>query len=544
MSAISDYYVNFYTTHYLHNEKYQNNQPISNFIWHKLQSKINTTRSGATKAEIEQYVNFLNSLMGRNNTINKSISNKVQEAIVNNLQNRASQIVDLITEKANNGALTGTVQNDLGDQLQQILHQRFGTVGKGNKFIISKQRIKSALTTYNKALRDAYSGLLDLKNKNTLQQAINTTDNLLKELDNILGDSIKKAKDNNLPAKIQGTINALNNQYGGAYSLQQLNKKDQGLLYILNGLIESINGIQAINTTAQGDFFEEFGVMASYLMEYNVEDALDKFLNDISNQNGRWQGKTAPKLYYSTDGQSQKLTAKIAKLNKNKIIQSGEQKFMVSTRGSQQKVDVLVSYPGEFGRIDIPASFKNYSIHSNMVDMGLVNDTNAWYLLSDESPDFLRKYLNIMAEHRPLSKPNSEYVSQIEQNSIQYLQSKRKEAIFAMQLLSIYKAITGDTFQRIGVKWLVINNTKTQKIQIIEIADLILSLIYKLNSFNINNYFSFPDTNFNIQYLNSWVEGVNGELERMARLINSVHQQKISVAIKYKGLIDIAGFKL
>jgi hypothetical protein len=64
----------------------------------------------------------------------------------------------------------------------------------------------------------------------------------------------------------------------------------------------------------------------------------------------------------------------------------------------------------------VPISVKNRDFSAEIDrGIGLVSGTSAWYLLQDETPHFLRRYLNVLAD-RP-----SEGITSEENNAINYL---------------------------------------------------------------------------------------------------------------------------
>lgn len=537
MSAISDYYVNYHATHYLHNDPNSRNKAyLTTYSQRRLLEQAARLKTNVSDEAKAQYKDLLNGLMSRNDLL-KDLAPQIQDAIANVLQDRFGKIADLIID-----IQSGSVGRDLSKQFDAYLNKTFKTID--NKYFISRQRFDKLLSIYLEALQAAKDGILNKNNLQTLDKAITETENIQKELSKLKSIKLENITDPKAKFILTGLQSRFNTDW---FTINAAAADGQSLISKINELIQSINGIASVAAAAQGALFEYVGVAASYLMDKEASDSIDdmveKIVHDISTQTGLHQGAKTKQITYDAGGMSKELAERLAKLNgKQKVVDIDGKRKIQSSISTQQKIDVLVSIPDEYGKMQIPASFKNYAIHSNMREIGLVSGTDALQLLSNENYDYIRKYLNIMAQHNALSDRKHIHVPRsVEQNSVSTITQQRKDAILSFQLLAIYKALTGDVENRTAAQLFVINDINSKKIEIFEISELIQKLLLS-NINNISQYFVFPKTDFNIYYLNKWIEGEPAEsaIDRMAKLLHSVHSQKISVGMTYQGLLQAA----
>ena len=528
MSAISQYYVNYHASHYVHNDPNSRNKEfLLTYAKARLRERAQFLKSGVNTEFKNEYIGILNAIMGRskNDKLNDQAIQKMQETLINYVsdEGKAKDGIDRVINMT-----SGQVGRQSNKRLE-ILNRTFKPI-KGK--YTAKEFLQNILNDYQAALKAANTGKLNKKDLAIFGRVQRYVDQALQTLATLQATAVNTSQ------------LAWAKQYAGKGKYSNSDwlaiAENEGFISRINTVFALINGISHYDQIAQGNLFEYMGVLGSYLMEYGANTALDKTMKDIEKKGGALQGKNTPAIYYNAAGLSDELAAQLAQaVGKSGAVSSADNgKVIVQASQAQQKVDVNITVPGQ-NKV-IPASFKNYSIYSNMPDLGLVNGTNAWYLLTNENYAYLYKYLNVMAAHKLNTKDKTQRAQ--EQNSISTLTLQRKNAIESFQLLAIYKAISGDTFKRTAAQWLVINNTKTQKIEIIEIGDMISKLL--LSGARTDSYFSFPDgTNFNVYYLNDYV-GTNPSKEsavtRMAHLLTSVHAQKISVGLKFAGIQKIA----
>lgn len=507
------------------------------YAQNRLKMAAKALRSPSSKAKREEYESFLNAIMGRisgdSDPKISALKGKIDKAIVEQLEKSFKNEVERQIDISSGAVGTSATK------LQGILPKQFNKIS--NKNFISHERLSKLMSEYQSLLKQVQDGNLSVTDKKLLEKTKKDTEKIIAELESIA----KRAKKGE---NYFTNTSFLEHSYGGYKNWINLAEHDdvRSLIDMINEQFYCVNGIRKIDMLAQGKLFEYIGIMAVYLMNNISEKSIYEAIKDIQNNGFSFLGEKQVKLMYDVSGFSDDLLKEIQRLQGAEVIDlGGGEKIMIDPYASTQKIDVMVTYPDEAGnKIKIPSSFKNYSIHPNMPDMHLVSGTNAQFFLLDESPAYVRKYLNIMSRDgdAQLASKSKNAITTIEQNAFATLWRQRKDTILSFQLLAIYKAITGAVFQRQGVEWLVINNTKTSKLKIVEISEVLNKLLIK-NIYEISNYFSFPETDFDIVYQNYWIAGkANRELgiNRVAKIFSQLRAQKISVAMKYASIAKIA----
>lgn len=189
---------------------------------------------------------------------------------------------------------------------------------------------------------------------------------------------------------------------------------------------------------------------------------------------------------------------------------------VIVTGNSQQKVDVTyqLSDGGEAG-----ISAKSINPYNGR-DISIVSGSPQLYLIGDVDSSFVNHYLNVTATHRD-GRPDGSLLTAAHE---------------AMKVTLFYKALSGDTQNREAADILLINNNKASGADSIRIYD-INDLVSKAAE-NINAYAQITANGADINSLsfdNTW--GISGWPERVTRIIQQLHAQKISAALKTSAIM-------
>lgn len=534
-SAISKYayYVHYYASNYVKHEKKISGNELSNYAMSRVAAKASKLPSKISRNVKQEYANTISAMMGRNVTGDTKFDSKDYNMIIEalsewfdeelNPKNGESKIIPKI-EKYSGRVLNMAPQGDrMLTTRGDILQKQFLTkaqLGELNKYINNLTKeielIKAKGTTLPKNIAD-------------LQAELKRVQGILLT---IWDDS--KAK----------SLGAWSKEYFGESSKQKFFGSNdptkrirvdpsQVDLNALNKMIKACKIKDVILKTAQGDLGERVAALAADVVTgIGVKKSNEAIREQLQN---KVVGSKQPAIRYDLTGfRDMDKYVKFLLEDKDYKINGGS--TLISKRGSQQKIDILINLPEEPNSKSfkqVTGSVKSVDLRN---DIGIVSGTNLWYLIQDEDKRaFLRPFLNIMASHNEsLAKAYQKGPSYRDKETAayQYIKSFRDDAYAAVKLIAAYKALSGDTFGRKAAQLFIVNDVHGQKTYVLEIYDIINAILNQLKTdkYSLDKYFSFPS--MNLKYLeldNPWEMTIE---RRMGKIIQDAHEKKIHASLR------------
>lgn len=334
------------------------------------------------------------------------------------------------------------------------------------KRIEIEERYSAAITESSGRARVAFQPLE--KTETDLSKIAETINQVIKSYNSFGGQQISKImlkQEGQKIGTIRDQLNNLENQLAAAIQFPTL-PNIKNIVDQYNFLIELVGNFTPVHALAQGDFFEAVVAMADQLKNHAAEEvAVDSILEEIkSTIVGGKVEKTS---------KSKKTMTK--KVSKNEAEGSG-----ISSQG---KVDVILTSSKKTKNKAINASIKSYS---SFKAIHLESNTSMKKILIGEALNYQNAILLGLAS----------------ENSNADIFNKAKDSF---ELLAYYKALTGDYYGRTKATLFILNNVKTKKVYIVEMADILKSAydteLKTRSSFSItpNNYYSVLEglNNFN-----------------------------------------------
>lgn len=536
-SAISRYYVHYRAQSYIYRDREinaKNSGALIEYAQIKLQQSTNKLKSSISKTKKKKYLNAINALMGRTNnlsTIDQQKADKAYQELEQIIVRRGEQyLIDRLS-----GAVTKITQ----DSSQPAVKMNEQSLA------ISQEKVEDFINKFNKIVEHISAGVAD----GTLEWRDGAFDGDLEKLLSLTQELNKRASEVKYIASknLKNEAPQFFRNLTKAEKLKNLNwlmldNEWSNYIATFNNLASEYNLLFDSATLLQGTHFENIlGAAAELAFNTGVESLVDN-LKDIV-VGGEKQSAT-----FIIDGVNAEvwLNTKLGQSSKQIVTTKNGVKMAIIPKYSQGKVDVQLTYKKNIlTRSGQPITISAKSI-SGLSEIGLVKQTTADAIIDQEEDEYKKMFLNIMAERSEKIdtifgiKPGSDQyysLAKAENVALNILKSQKQDAVLSFKILSAYKALTGDVLGRAFAKLFIINDIKTQKVYLIEMSDIVTAIVRELTNgahTSINRLFSFESTpNLEtVRYINTWVDGENGEITRMVNLLNSVHAHKIQVALK------------
>ena len=206
----------------------------------------------------------------------------------------------------------------------------------------------------------------------------------------------------------------------------------ENIISYYNYLIELIGSFTPVHALAQGDFFEAVIAIADQLKTQTAENlAIDTVLENIK------------KTIVGAD-------IEVTPQKKGQQVKISKNEAEASLITSQGKVDVILTSSKKSKTKPINVSAKSYSSFKHIV---LESKTSIEKMLIGEAVNYSKAILLGLAASEEAEIFN-----------------KAKESF---ELLASYKALTGDYYGRTKATLFVLNNVKTKKVYIVEMAEIL-----------------------------------------------------------------------
>lgn len=427
------------------------------------------------------------------------------------LQKNLSQILDSNVDRSDENNIIAQIQNELVHLVEQQAQR-----GKNNAIV--------DFSTGNVTLQQAQSIALIKK-----EQVLSQIDTSLKKV-SIYKSTIESriAHINKLIGSIKFNTDKITVQQKIAQietNYQMIKQNVQNLrgtnqLYFtedVKNLVSDINNLlvafdaTAMNNLIKGDFME-YAVALSPLVGMNL--AQEEARKQIKQLEATKVGTDRSTVKINTDLFSEQIDFNKLAIQNRGWTYNQNNKLFTTILPTQEKIDVNLSWQGR----TIPASIKNVNLFSGY-DVHLVSNTSLLYLIQDMDTNFVNHYLNVVATHNESSSMDG-YISSQMYHSAQQV----------MKLLILYKAISGKTYGRQSASIFIVNDNSKSGIESIKIYD-IPSLIVEASN-NLTAFTTITANGVDLAFMrinNPWSKDYS---TRITRVIQNVHNQKISAALK------------
>ena len=334
------------------------------------------------------------------------------------------------------------------------------------KRIEIEERYSAAITESSGRARVVFQPLE--KTETDLSKIAKAIEQIVKSYNSFGGQQISKImlkQEGQKIGTIKDQLNNLENQLATAIQFPTL-PNIQNIVDQYNFLIRLIGNLTPVHALAQGDFFEAVVAMADQLKNHAAEEvAVDTILKNIQE---------------TIVGGKVEKTSKLDKTMTKKVSKDDAEGSGISSQG---KVDVILTSSKKAKNKTINASIKSYS---SFKAIHLESKTSINKILIGETLNYQKAILLGLASEK--SNAN--------------IFNKAKDSF---ELLAHYKTLTGDYYGRTKATLFILNNVKTKKVYIVEMADILKSAydteLKTKSSFSItpNDYYSILEglNNFN-----------------------------------------------
>lgn len=522
------YYVHYRAERYLKQQSLPKDGAFSNYAQQKIQTRANLLTSKLSRQTKEEYAKTISALYGRNSGSKINISqewNKFYKSLMEVLDEKFTSVTGETYMIKESGKIISRGRTDR--QVKQTVQRQYLTIDQLKNLNEIVDRINKEKIDISKSIAP--------KKIQRLNDLLYTLEPLLQKAMKDIDLGINNETDlQNYPSwkRFTGFIRDKKIRFN-------LGEENKDLLKNLNeSLVEC--GLAYVGlSVAQGFAGETIGAVAAEMLVGLRGQALDKYIEKTAiqeiNQKNVTGGKQTRLKYIGVGPEESWLN-----FLKDDTIREGS--TIISKRASQQKVDIIVELPET---PETPQILHRANISMKSVDLrydiGIVSGTNLWYLIQDENiTNFLRPFLNIMAgrwgDNETDITQNIDLPIIInaakEQSISKQIKGLREDAFNAIQIITAYKALSGDTFGRTAANLFVVNDVSGKKTYVLEISDIMKAILnnIRLKKSNINNYFSFSFNSAKDLILkNEWQENLH---IRMQQIIQDAHAKKIDIAMK------------
>lgn len=431
-----------------------------------------------------------------------------------------------------------TSRNEIRNKIEEILYNRFGetlgTINFDTGDISASQLVATAKSkgeaSKNKIQADANQQGVYLS---TIMSRVRALEQIR---DSFVGDKTFKAKElttklNNVYKMIKEAYKAVSaikvsvGDFRNDDKLKDLENKTIGigegtigrnLITDINALLKDYISLPAINLQ-KGDLFEYLIALVPAISKGLAEEELDQELKRLS-KSVVGGDRTKVKIDF------QNFTDKIdyEKLSLSHYIVSGDKKFAISYGTSQGKIDINLEWEGQ----TIPISAKNVNLKGPN-EVHILSGASFLTLIQDADPVFANHYLNVIAQHH-VSRGHDENDTDtaLDNTPVQ----GAAQAHEAMKWLVLYKALSGDVYDREAASVFIINDNSKQGggVKVYYIEDLVEKAMKAVDTYTTITANGSDLSTMRIE--NHWHRG--SYTGRITDFISRLHQQKISASLK------------
>jgi hypothetical protein len=203
----------------------------------------------------------------------------------------------------------------------------------------------------------------------------------------------------------------------------------------------------------------------------------------------------------------------------NWSLEGDEMKLYSYASDTQGKIDVSLEYQDK----NIGVSVKNAKLDNpKFNETHIVSGTNLAFLIQDEDHDFVNHYLNTIAKH---GKTRHDTV-----NIILMPTNMRKQASLAIGMVILYKALSGDTFQRNKADIMVIKNKGKSGKESIMVLDIPYIVQQAENKIDEAVAITFNGKDYRDYILeNAYEESYQ---KRITKIITDIRRTKVNAALR------------
>lgn len=442
-----------------------------------------------------------------------------RDEIYNRLKNNKGNITDdnikifeeiLNTSKEKLGQQKDD-DNIIKIQLEKILDDKFketlGTIDWSTLNVSAKESQKSSVPYVKKSDMKLSTIEKSVQQLNKVINTLRSTDGTanrkeIKQQIEALNKQYKELKNNIYKTDRGQTIMSLSNDK--KYSNKHLLEDFESFSKNLNTLIKQYASIPAINLQ-KGDLFEYLIALAPLTAQDLATEAIE---NKIRNS--------------VLGGQREKV-----KFNKDfftNITQEFENGTLSTTRNAQGKIDVQLKWSGE----DLKISAKNVNLQSYYIH--ILSGSSFLYMMQDLNRDFVNHFINVYSIQKKGGSLAADFTQQ------------REDSMDAMKFALMYKALTGDNYQRNAANVFVINDNSTSgkgSIKVYTMEQLINKLVSQRlydsgitinGKTTLNEKFKIKD---NIA-VNTAKDTQEAAKIRITNILAYLHSQKIHASLSTK----------
>lgn len=471
MSAIGDYIHYSAEGYRKHGTSYKGSFRPPYFTYSKvIQSRLKENKTKLSQQQLNEMAEIISAFMSNPNE-------KIKEDIYNNLNKQFGEKLKDALDNFN--FETASVKGI--DTSTKIGIVRAHKSEFNNKLYVDLREITNKINKLEEnALKEISKNEADLK----------TFDDLIKQYEQLVGQSIEKMK--NYDFKTNKKNLNLEIQSSNGISISKMRDN-------LNSLITQYAAYPDI-VGIEGLGFENIIAAALSAADDDAENWTDKVVGDVTKQVSQFN---VNKFF----------------TNKEKL---GENTFLIASYNQRAKVDVSLEWAG----VDVKISAKNITLGDKQYAwIDAVSATPLIYLLQGINTEFINHFINLNSITKGMSDFNGLKSS---------VNSAMKQYLF-------YKGITGDTYNRkkSDIPNLLIVNDKTgkYKVKVYDMQFIVNELFNKMDKVKVqiggdrimSKDFKFKSNKWVGDNKNSRIEA----LQRIQNIISEVHALKVNIAFNY-----------
>lgn len=460
----------------------------------------NYNRYGITRKTPQEKYNF--------NQQKQNVKSKMNFAQIQDKKSLEDALNSIFDKKDNSNVNTIQIRKEIENILNDFYQESLGKINWKtgniqskitNSKNITQKSIQTAkdqqsieLKTILKRVRAIETLRNNIKSQEERKELTNKINQIYEELNYILTGSkrgmLTKLKNSSLN-KIQNKLVNLNNP------------QTEGLVTTINTLLKTYAAVPAVNLQ-KGDLFEYMIALAPAVARTKSGDELEKFIKQMKN-NVVGSSRSKIEINFDKNNFSQNINLNNLELKGYVVSENGRTAY--TFKPSQEKIDVMLEWDNKI----YPISAKNINLKSGF-NISVLSNSSLLYLLQDENPDFVNHYFNIIGTHQD-SVPIDANISM---------------AHDMMKYTLLFKALTGQTYNRDNAEIFIINDNSTGRVKVFNIGELI-----EKASSNLDLYTKITANGASLEALkinNQWKPTIN---ERLNYFINEVHKQKIKASL-------------
>lgn len=422
-----------------------------------------------------------------------------------------------------------TNRNEILNKVEEILEERFGnTLGQidFNTGDISATQLAASAQSKGVASKAKIQA-------NAAQEGVylSTIISRIRALESIRDSIDSKEKAATLTKKLNDVYRNLNEAYNGLKRgmigtfrddnrLKNIDNKTisiaegsigRNLITDINTLLKDYSAIPAINLQ-KGDLFEYIIALVPAIGKGVAEEELNQTLERLSKT---VSGGDRSKVTIDFKNFTNELD--YSKLNLSHYIVSGDKQMAISYGTSQGKIDIQLEWNGQI----IPVSAKNVNLKSPN-DIHILSGASFLALIQDMDPVFVNHYLNVVAQHHSSRGPDAA----IDNSPV----TGTAQAHEAMKWMLLYKALSGDVYEREAASVFIVNDNSKQNggVKVFHISDLVEKAMKAIDIYTTITTNGKDLSTMRID--NHWHQGSYSH--RITDFLTKLHQEKISASLK------------